>query len=338
MELEITDTIRAVTEREWEKLAGTNPERSYRWFKTIEESGMRGMHYVLLKESGNLRAAACCYPMKERLHSIEMKFLEVRSPLGTSLTFFSETPQHASLLMKGLREIQKKEDLQGILILDLRKEEFETVKKQVEGFMEFLIGDTTYIDLDFADFNDYLSSLSRKKRKSIRHTVNKGQKRFNLKPVFTNEISKWKKVAYRLQGYLCEEHNDYRRHLTEEFYDALERNLKENAELLLFLKSDIPIFFVLSLNTPEISLYKFLGSDPDYRDCQAYFLMYYEGIRKAIERRQKRIYFGPTTYEFKEKIGCKREELFALAKMENPALNLALKSYSTISSFLGKKF
>jgi len=338
MEREIAETITAVDEEEWNKVAGThNIERSHKWYRTVEDSGMRTMYYVFLKENGTLTAAACCYPSQVKMY-VELPLLEVKSPLGTSQAFFSKTPEHADMLLKGLEEIRKKEKAKGILILELKRGEFTTIKNQVKRFTNFEMRDNTYIDLNFTDLDDYLSSLDGKSRRSVRITLNKARKRWGIKSLVTNDFSTWKKVAYRLQEYTCAYHNDYKWLLTEKFYEALEKNMKENAELLFFFKDDIPLVFVLVLHTPEIVQYRFPGVDPQYKDYQAYFLLYYKGIKRAIEKRQKRIYFGTTTYEFKEKIGCKREELFGLVKMKNPVLDLALKSYVTVSKVQGKKF
>jgi len=337
MEREITDTITSVDEKEWEMFSGHDyVEKSYAWYRTVEESGMRKVHYVFVRENGTLTAAASCLLFKERMYTIGVPLLEVFTPLGTSQAFFSKTPEQAHLLVEGLEEIRKKERAVGVSILCLRKEEFTTIKNQVKGFTDFPGSDNTYIDLNFTDFEDYLSSLDGKSRRSVRITLNKAKK-LNIKPLFTNDFSTWKDVAYRLQGHLCAYHKDYRWLLNDKFYEALERNVKENAELLLFFKDDIPLAFGLSVNSPTISQYKFAGIDPQYRKYHAYFLIYYEGIKRALERRQKRIYFGLTGYSFKEKIGCKREELFGLAKMKTPVFNVALQSYAKFLKLLGKK-
>jgi hypothetical protein len=108
MEVEITHTIRDITNQEWESVAGTTYiERSYAWFKTVEDSGMRDMRYILLREHNTLTAAACCFPYTEKKY-VTIPFLEVRSPLGTSTAFFCKTPQQARTLVAGLKEIQKK--------------------------------------------------------------------------------------------------------------------------------------------------------------------------------------------------------------------------------------
>jgi len=338
MDINVTDTIQTVDEDEWDRFAGCDPvERSHAWYRTVEESGMRKMHYVFLRENEKLRAAACCFLLREKMHRIGIPFLNVQSPLGVSPAFFSETPDHARILLERLEEIRKKEKGLGIMLFCLRKEELSAVEKQVRSFVRFPGRDNTYIDLNFTDFEDYLNSLNEDSWRSARMTLNRAR-RWKIRTVFTNEISKWKEVTYRLQKYTCEQHNDYRMHLTHQFYDSLEKNLKENAELLLCFKDDIPLAFGLSLNSSSIANYRYPGVDPEYRNYQAYFLLYYEAIKRAIEKRQKRIYFGPTTYEFKEKIGCKRAEIFGLAKMKNPVLNLVLKVYITFSASWGKKF
>jgi len=339
MNLYTADTIRDINEKEWNTLVGTDYlERSHAWYRTVEDSGMRKVRYVFVRENKRLTAAACCYVMDQQIFNMDLSLLGVGCPLGTSSAFFSKTPEQARMLLKGLEEIQEKEGTRRLTILNLRKEEFTTVKKWVKGFAEFSKLDNTYIDLDFTDFEDYLSSLDGSARRSVRKTLNRAQKRWGIKPVFTNNLTTWKEVACRLQGYICEQYNDRSTHFTEQFYEALEKNMKENAELLLLFKDSIPLVFGLSLNSPEISLHKVVGVDPQYREYQAYFLLYYEGIKRAIERRQKRIYYGLTTYEFKEKIGCKREELFGLTRLRNPVLNLALKPYVAVSKLSGKKF
>jgi predicted N-acyltransferase len=337
MEIHITDTIQDIDENKWNTLADTSfIDQTYAWYRTVEDSHMRKMRYVFVREDGTLMAAACCYPYEERMY-LELPFLEVRSPLGTSISFYSKNSEGTRMLFKGLEEIQKREKTEGFLILDLRKDEFDSINHHMKGFTPFPMSENTYMDLDYTDFDDYLSTLSRKARGNIRNTLNKAQKRWNIKTVFTNDFSRWAHTAHQLQGYVCEKHKDYRWYLTEEFYSALETHLKERAELLLFLKDDIPLASGLCLNSPKICECKAAGINFDYREYQAYFLMYYEEIRRAIERKQKRIYFGSTTYEFKEKIGSKRENLFGFFKLKNPLLHFGLKSYVTISRLWGKK-
>ncbi len=338
-EIETTDTIKSVDEREWEELTGADyVERAYKWYKTVEDSGITKMHYLFLRENERLQAAACSFLFRERLQTppIETTILEVGTPLGGSRAFFSSTPDHTRVLIKGLEEIRKKEKAKGLSILCFKKEEYDAISPQLEGFTRFPIQGSTYLDLNFADFDDYLDSLDAEARRSIRKTLNRAKKRWKIKSVVTSDLLPWRGTACRLQKYMCEQHKDDQWLLTEKFYDALEKNLKERTELTLFFKDDVPIVFGLSFNSPEISQHKFAGVDPKYRQYQAYFLLYYEGIKKAIERKQKRIYFGSTTYAFKEKIGCKIEPSFGFMRMKNPAFNLVFKSYTVIHRLLDK--
>lgn len=338
MDIEITDTIEDMNEEEWNTFVGPQYiERTHAWYRTVEDSSARRMHYIFLRENGRLAAAACSYEYSERLHNLEIPFLEVKSPLGFSKAFFSRSPLHTGILVRELEQIRKKEKGKGLLIFDLNRYELNAYKPHVKGFAAVYGSDNTYIDLPFSDFDEYLTSLEEKAWRSARMTLNRAR-RWKIKTVFTNDFSTWRDVALKLQEHLCSYHNDYRMYLPERFYDALEKNLKDRAELILFFKDDIPLVSALSLYTPDVSLYKAAGIDIRYRKYQAYFLLYYEAIRRALEKNQKRIYFGPTTYEFKEKIGCKREELFGLIKMGNPLLNMILRSYLIGSQFLGKRF
>jgi predicted N-acyltransferase len=339
MDIVRSGTITDVGQEEWEHLVGTeHPGKSPGWYRAVEDSGMRDMHYIFLKEKGHLVAAATCYPYEEKVLNVGMRFLEVRSPFGTASGLFSISPEYTLTLLEELEKTKQTVKAQGILVLELRETEAVFLKEQMNGYNSIEIADDTYIDLDYTDFDDYLSSLDASARRSVRKTLNRAEKRWNLKTIFTNEFSEWKEAAHRLRGYLCEEHGTQRSHLTQGFYEALETHLKDKAELIICLKDDTPIASGLVLNSEALAIHKLAGVDPRYKEYQAYFVMYYEGIRKALQRNQKRIYFGPTTYEFKNKIGCKREKVSGFARLDNPLLHVALKSYVLGMRFLGRTF
>lgn len=332
MKTETTNSIKDIDEKEWEILVGIHSaEQSHQWFRTIEDSGMVDMHYVFLKENGTLAAAACCFVFTKKILNFELPFLEVGSPLGTSHAFFYKTPNHTDMLLKGLEQIRKKEKAKGLVISNL-DEGFNT--RQLKGFSTLPLLDDTYIDLNFKNFDEYLSFLPYKARGSVKDTLKRTEK-LGVRTVFTNEFTKWMDVARTLQGYLCEKFNDYGWYLTEKFYQSLETHFKDTTELLLFFKDDIPLASIVALNLPDVAHYRFAGADPHYKKYQGYFLIYYQGIKRAIEKKQKRIYFGLTTYEFKEKIGCKRKPLFELVRVENPLFNVALKPYAAFRKARG---
>lgn len=331
MEATTKTSITDIDEQQWKNLVTPNIEQSYAWYRTIEDSGVRTMYYVVLTEDTTVTAAACCHFYTQKIFNTTLPFIEVGSPLGLSKAFFSTHDYQTNMLIKGLEHLQTKEKAKGLLLLDFKKGEFNQIKNQLKGFSTVHMPENTYIDLHFTDFDDYLSFLNGKTRRSIRITLNKARK-LNIKTITTNEFSQYAAIAYNLQGYTCQYHNDYSKHLPVHFYTALEHHLKDKAELVFCFKDDTPLAFALVLNTPDTAQYKFSGVDPHYREYHAYFLLYYEGIKRALERNQNRIYFGATTYAFKEKIGCNREELFGAVKLKNPLLNLGLKSLLKIKT------
>jgi predicted N-acyltransferase len=315
MELVISRTIRDIDEKEWENLAGKEYiERSHGWYKTIEDAGIRDMRYVFLKEKETLVGAACSYIYTERKFLLEMPFLDV-------VSFFSPRADCTRTLLDGLGEIKKREKAKGALFLFLKEEEFNTINPHLAGGINLPLKDETYLSLNFASFDEYLHSLDEEAWRSARMTLKRARKEFKVKTVFTTDFSRWKDECHRLQGYLCQKHGDFRTHFPPHFYEAVQTNLRDHAELMLFFKDDVLIAFGLPFFSPTIAEHKLIGLDPEYRKYQAYFLFYYEGIRRALERGQKKMYFGSTTYAFKEKIGCKREKLYGLAKFDNPAFH-----------------
>jgi predicted N-acyltransferase len=328
MEVEIVDTIGDIREEEWNAVIKEDfPEMTHAWYKTVEDSGMRTLKYVVVRENGTLKAVACCHLYDEERLVMKTRFLEVGCPLGTARAFFSENAQQTKMLLEGVEELRRRVHAKGSMILDLGKKDYDFFKNHIRGFTTLSTKDRTFLDVDFNDFEEYLSSLNSSSRRSIRKTLHRNENRWKIKHILTSDFSQWKGVARTLQKYTCEQHGDFRMHLTEQLYEALGRNLKEKAELTLFFKDDIPLACGMCLNSPTVAVHKFAGVDPRYKKYQAYFLLYYEGIKTAIERGQKRIYFGTTTYEFKEKIGCTIEPMFGFAKLNNPLLNVLLKFY-----------
>ena len=332
MELVISKTIKEIEETEWERVAGRiYIERSHGWYRTIEDSGMRDMQYVFLKEKDTLIGAACCYTYIERRFLSGMPFLDV-------ISFFSPNADSTQKLMEGLVEIKEKEKTKGILSLFLKRAEFDAIRQYWTGGISLPLKDETYLDLHFASFDEYLDSLDEQAWRSARMTLKRARKEFKLETVITTDFSRWKDECYRLQGYLCQKYGDSRTRFPPRFYEAVQTNMKDHAELILFFKNDVLIAFGLPFFSSTVAEHKLVGLDPEYRRYQAYFLFYYEGIRRAIERGQKRMYFGSTTYAFKEKIGCKREELYGLVKFDNPVFHSFFRLITAGYNLINKDF
>ncbi|MGD2250641.1 MAG: GNAT family N-acetyltransferase [Candidatus Methanofastidiosia archaeon] len=326
--MEILNTISDIGKHQWNTLVhAQTPEASYEWYKAVEESKMKDLYYVTLWEKGDLVAACCCFTYLGEEIFLKIPFLACWSPLSSILGFFSPSTEHISRLLQGLHTIQDKLHLRGTLIANFEQEDYQRHNLYMKEYNPLSLASTTYLDLPYADFDEYLNSLPSSHRRSIRKTLNRAEKRWQIKHVLTNNLSQWKHVAHRLQGLTCAEHNDFTNYLSKKFYESLQKTMKDKVELSIFLKDSIPLASGLCLNNETVAVHKYAGVDPEYRQYQAYFLLYYEGIRKAIERNQSRICFGTTTYQFKKKIGCEVAPLYSFGKMANPLLNVMLNMY-----------
>jgi predicted N-acyltransferase len=326
--MEILNTISDIGKHQWNTLVNTRtPEGSYEWYKAVEESKMEDLYYVTLWEKGDLVAACCCFTFVREELLLKIPLLVCWSPLSSILGFFSPSKEYTPYLLQGLEKIRNILHLPGTLIANLEPDDYKRHTPCMKGFTPFYLASTAYLDLPYTDFDDYLNSLRSSDRRSIRKTLNRAEKRWQIQHVLTNDLSKWKHVAYRLQGLTCAEHNDFKNYISKEFYESLQKTMKDKVELSIFLKDSIPLASGLCLNNEKVAVHKYAGVDPEYRQYQAYFLLYYEGIRKAIERNQSRIYFGTTTYQFKKKIGCDITPMHCFGKMANPLFNVMLNMY-----------
>jgi predicted N-acyltransferase len=336
--IDIGKSITSIDREEWERLSGCDfVEQSYDWYRVIEESRLRDMHYVFVREPRHLQAAAYCTPANEQVFHIPIPLVEVHSPLGLTPAFFSQSSHHTRQLIEGIKRVAHDVGAWGMYILYLTEEEIrECYLGDQESFITFPLHINTYIDLPFSDFDDYLDSLPASARRSVRKTLHRAEERWHIQTRATTNFVQWKYRVHELQKYVCDQYGSTRWLLPLSFYDALETHLKDRAELLLCMKDEILLACGISLNSPVISQHKFSGVHPDYRKYQAYFLLYYEGIRRAIERNQKRIYFGTSNYEFKKKIGCRRENRYGLILMNTALHNGVLKIFVTLRHLLTK--
>jgi predicted N-acyltransferase len=327
MKIHIVDSVRAAGEREWQEIVGpTHLDQSYGWFRTVEDSGMQKTNYVLVKDGSRLRAAACATLIRLRGYGTVIPCLTVASPLTVTPAFFSRTREETGWLLKGLRRLQRRENARGFFILV--REPRSKDAPRIRGSVTVPLEPVVRLDLGFSSFDEYLSSLPRNPKKSIKATLSKAR-RYGLRIVVTNEFSRWKETARRLQGFVCEQHQDWTWHLTGAFYEALETHLRDKVDLILVLKDDTPLAVFVLTRSPEAYQLRFAGIDPRYHEHHAYFFGCYETIRMTIERGARELSLGLTTYEYKEKIGGVRVPQFALGKMNSPMLDALLRIHAS---------
>lgn len=337
MRTEIVESISKIDKNMWEELVENNfPETRYEWCKTVEESGNNNLRYVLAFERNKLIGVAICEIVKEKLFrfGISLKIIEVSSPLSNFEGFIIKDEKAILPIIKEIENLVSKEKLMGISFMNLRENMKKKIEKSLKGYHGIRLSPNTFIDINWDNFEEYLSSLKSGARRGIRNTLRR-KDRYKLRIEHTKEFKKFSEQLYQLQKKVCDFHRDYKYLLPSKFYESLEKNFKDNSEVTICFKNEKILGFVLSLMDEEKIVYKFCGLDPKYKKYQAYFLFYIDGIKRAIKNKKKRIYFGKTTYGVKTERGCTKENLYAFLKARNSVLN---KLASLYFKLLEKKF
>lgn len=167
----------------------------------------------------------------------------------------------------------------------------------------------TVLNLNFSNFDEYLASLNRKKRWDL-----KNKRKIFLSQNCRTEIVDNSKIEdysplYELH-YATESKNDqfinyttYDENDRFKSYSLLDDNYKW---LLAYNENGKIIGFALLVIDNDIILFKSVGLDYEYNNTTyTYFNLYHEAIKYAVDNSFKTMYCGTTTYDVKQRLGCK---------------------------------
>jgi predicted N-acyltransferase len=197
------------------------------------------------------------------------------------------------------------------------------------GYFRFAWKQTYYLDVPWLTFEEYLLSLKRKRRKSVRRDIRKCRENdivFNAEPNF-EEISA--RLSF-LHSNLFRKHNNGRLSpFHPSFFEDLNFFAKENAIVFVARKNGEVIGFSLGLRKNGFFDSFMVGFDYKSEGVEyVYFnLAFYEIIKWAISNRATKIYFRFTADRAKTRRGCKKEQVFSFVKCHSKLLNLFVNPY-----------
>lgn len=175
---------------------------------------------------------------------------------------------------------------------------------------------------NWLNFDDYLSSLSKKYRDQYKRARKKSDG-IHKKKLPLEEITKYKDRIYELYMNVAKNAPFNTFYLTEDHFEVFKKNLKDNFLFYGYFIDDKLIGFnTLIKNGTDIDTY-FLGYDDDYqKDKMLYLNMLYDMIAYSINKKYNRIIFARTALEIKSSVGAKPIQMFGVMKHNNAILNL----------------
>ncbi|MBN1244235.1 GNAT family N-acetyltransferase [Candidatus Bathyarchaeota archaeon] len=189
---------------------------------------------------------------------------------------------------------------------------------------------TYYIDVNWSNFEEYLTSLTRWSRKTIRRDIKKCRENgviFN----YEAELGELSEKLSFLHSNLFRKHN--KGHLNSPYQPSFFKSLNEFAgdsvKVFIAQKKGKVMGFSLRMGHKNVLDSIMVGFDYDFQetDCAYFNLAFYEPIKWAIKKGFKKIYYRFTAEEGKIRRGCKREQIFTYVKCYNRFLDALADVY-----------
>lgn len=351
--LEITDSIQEVDASRWNALVGDMPLLSHAFLSALETSGSVGKgtgwqpYPMLVHDAGKLVGAM---PLYLKTHSYgeyvfdwawadayQRNGLNYYPKLLSAIPFtpissgrlLSSNPQVQALMIEALSETMLKYQLSSVHVI-FPNEDSATALMQA-GWMQRQGVQFRWQNENFADFEEFLHTLSHDKRKKIHQ---------ERKKIVASNI-----VCIHIKGpditeeqwdffYQCYA-NTYREHhsspyLTAEFFKQIGQTMPENILLILAYEGDEPIASALNIYH-QTTLYGRYWGALKYVPNLHFELCYYQAQEFCIA--EKIQYFeGGAQGEHKLARGFKPRPTCSFHKIAHPDFENAIRDFVTRES------
>ncbi|OBW40886.1 hypothetical protein AB670_02837 [Chryseobacterium sp. MOF25P] len=244
-------------------------------------------------------------------------------PTEKAITLLNEASQNIQAIL-GKTSLIIYKDYQKLFLKNFKTEKFKS-------FYRFSVQPNMILNIkpDWICFEDYSNDLSKKYRTRLRSAKKKNDGIQKLE-LDIQSIKKYQNEMNILYQNVAENAAFNTFFLTENHFESMKHNLKENFKVFGYFMNDKLIgFYTLILNNNDIDTY-FLGYDKAIqKEKQIYLNMLFDMTEFGISNQFKRIVFGRTALEIKSTIGAEPVEIFGLIKHNNKAINSFMKKIFT---------
>lgn len=354
MNLKIFRSIDEIDSKLWDSIVPDSAIlKTHRFLRAVEHSNIKDCQfwYVIFYQKNKIVANAALFSMSIYLDVIasyliknisnnvrkvspnflRLKLLGCGTPVATCTneisvsenTYFKEV---IGLLTRLMFQFAKEENAHCLLYKEYNSYESQIFDiLQSMGFIKLPSLPTTYIDIRWKSFDEYLEGLRKKYRLFIKN---------DLKKLSNAQISV--EVCEDFGGYADKlwalYMNVYKKaevkfeQLTPQFFKNVNNYLKDKSRIILIKSKGEIIAFELIIEDKFILRPLYLGLE--YRNNEnlsLYFNCIYQIIKHGIERNKTAIELGQTSYYPKLKVGARVEPLFLYIKFKNQLVGYLLK-------------
>jgi predicted N-acyltransferase len=350
MNVKIYRSISEVNESRWDAIVGKDRIFcTHKYIEALEKSGMNEgkCYYVAAYDGDEIIAHASVYfisteldvfaqgAIRKIVHLIRRKwknFLILRSlecgppvALGNTLSFKDGTDRGEALrsLCDGIEGLAKELGIKFILFRDFYEDDAGICGLlKGRGYENIHNLPKAEIKIRWKSFDDYLNSMRSNYRCKIVKSMEKCAKANISIRTLKNFSGNSRELKLLYDNVSRQAKEIQREHLTEIFFQDLNKYLGEKAVVLAALKDDKLIGFMLVLFNGKELIPALLGLDYDCnREYCIYFNLFYKTIELAFETGMDKIDMGITTLDPKKDMGSDIVVLNMYMKHSNPLLN-----------------
>jgi len=351
MKVKIYRNIAEIDEAKWDAIVGKEQIFcTHKYVEVMERAGINDgrCYYPVIYDGDEIIAHACVYFIRTELdlfangvtkriiHFVRRKWknffilrsLECGPPaaLGNTISFKNgvDCARVPQLLCQEIENLAKELGIKLVLFRDFYDEEtkFCDLFKR-RGYMKIHNLPLAKIKIRWKSFDEYLNSMRSNYRCKIIKSMDKCA-RANISIRLLKDFSvHYARELKRLYDNVFGQAKEIKREpLNEIFFQNIDKNLKEKSAVLLALKDDKPIGFMLLLFNDKELISALIGLDYDYnREYCIYFNLFYKAIELAIENGMDKIDMGITTLNPKRDMGSSVVALNMYMRYSNAFLN-----------------
>lgn len=353
-DLKIYKSIDEIDSNLWDSLCtGDEIIKTHRFLKSVEHSNLKTCRfwYVLFHKDEKVIGNASLFSMDfyldviapsfiknicEKVRKVIPNFLRIKlmgcgTPIATCAngivvsdnTYLKEI---IDLLTQVMFQIAEQEKAHCILYKEYNQQKSQAFNTlQSYGFIKLSSLPTSFVDISWPSFDEYLKSLRKKYRLLAKNELAK----LNTSKISIETCEDFAGYAEELWTLYM---NVYRKaevkfeQLTPEFFRNIAINLKGESRVILIKLNGEIVGFELIIEDDSILRPLYLGLDYEANKIYSlYFNSIYQIIRHGIERNKKVIELGQTSYYPKLKTGARVEPLYLYFKFQNPVAQYLLK-------------
>ena len=353
--IKIVKKIEEISAQEWLRVF-PNILESYYFFKTIDASNFTGFsfYYILVYKKDMLVGTAPCFfmdypldttiqgPLKNlaaRIRNIFPSIFSLKAVVCGSPTcegrmgiIGEDKLKVLEAMVEALEQIAKTKHASVIAFKDFSEGYTEILDRLLKkNFYKINSYPSVEIDIRFNSPEEYLKSLSRVSRKSLRKKFRQAERLAKIDCQVSNELGDSLDIAHQLYLQTFAKSDIHFEEYTKDFLKNISRNMPNEVKYFLWRMNGQLVAFNLCLASGDVLVDEFLGLDYALAfKYNLYFITFRDILNWCIENGIKRYESGALSYDTKKRLGCRFVPLYLYLKHRNSCINPFFKILCTL--------